>query len=79
MDNEKQLSVTISPDTLTDVVKKEDQLPRGSLWHLETALTYARKVKLECADGGNLEVARDWCGVVIEQLEEIKKKGEKGK
>lgn len=54
-------------------------LPGGCLLHLETALTYARKAKLECCDGGNHEVANDWMAVVVEHLEEIKKKVEAAK
>lgn len=49
-------------------------LPESCLLHLETALTYARKAKLECRDGGNHEVANDWMAVVVEHLEEIKEK-----
>lgn len=52
----------------------QGSLPGGCLLHLETALTYARKAKLECRDGGNHEVANDWMAVVVEHLEEIQKK-----
>lgn len=53
---------------------EQGSLPSGCLLHLETALTYARKAKAECCDGGNHDAANDWMAVVIEHLEEIQKK-----
>lgn len=51
---------------------EQGQLPHGSLLHLETALTYARMA----AKSGTTEQKDDFLKVVIEHLEEIKKKVE---
>lgn len=51
---------------------EQGQLPHGSLLHLETALTYARMA----AKSGTSEQKDDFLKVVIEHLEEIKKKVE---
>lgn len=54
---------------------QQGKLPSGSVWHLETALTFARKART--AD--NAEKKDEFIRVVIEQLEEIKKKVEAAK
>lgn len=54
---------------------KPDAPPRGSALLVETALTYARKI--ESAEA--LEQAREFAGVVVDQLLEVKAKIERQK
>jgi hypothetical protein len=51
-------------------------LPESCVFHVETALTYARKARKSC---GGLKQPLDEIDVVIEHLQEIKKKLEGAK
>lgn len=55
-------------------------LPESCAFHLETALTYARKARKSATDkDGDFFATADFLNVVIEHLEEIKKKVEAAK
>lgn len=54
---------------------QQGKLPSGSVWHLETALTFARKA--QTAD--TAEKKDEFIRVIIEHLQEIKRKVEEAK
>lgn len=76
MKEQKLQSQILSSDTLTTVSKSpasesaHDAPPRGSALLIETALTYARKIK----NTEQIEMARMYAETVIEQLEEVREK-----
>ena len=54
---------------------QQGKLPSGSVWHLETALAFARKA--QTAD--TAEKKDEFIRVIIEHLQEIKRKVEEAK
>ena len=76
MKEQKSQSQKPSSDTLTTVLKSpvsesaHDAPPRGSALLIETALTYARKIK----NTEQIEMAWMYVETVIEQLEEVREK-----
>jgi hypothetical protein len=83
MRTQKKLLETPSPDISTKLSSagierseiKLDAPPRGLALLVETALTYARKIKA----AETLEEAQDYARVIVEQLEEVKAKIERQK
>jgi hypothetical protein len=57
----------VTPKNQNDV-QGQDAPPRGSALNIETALTYARRARTQCA---GLKAPLESIDVVIEQLEEV--------